>query len=105
MEYVISQQKGTILDIDIIYLSYCSLNACKLTVNCCEILANSVSSSHLRELDLGNNNLTDTGVIRLYRGLKKSELETLRSVSNKFLSLPPPSKRVVFSIFFYFLFV
>lgn len=81
------------------YLSYCSLNACKLTVNCCEILANSVSSSHLRELDLGNNNLTDTGVIRLYRGLKKSELETLRSVSNKFLSLPPCLPSVWFLAF------
>lgn len=45
----------------------------------CEILGNSLSSSHLRELDLGNNNLTDAGIIRLCCGLKNSKLETLRS--------------------------
>lgn len=53
------------------------LNACNLTVNCCEILAKSISTSQLRELDLGNNNLTDAGIKLLCRGLQDSKLETL----------------------------
>lgn len=86
MQYVLCQQKGTFLD-NIVYLSLscCSLNACNLTVTCCEILANGISSSQLRELDLGNNNLTDAGIIPLSGGLKNSKLETLRSKPNKFL--------------------
>uniref|UniRef100_A0A8C4IJ53 Protein NLRC3 n=2 Tax=Dicentrarchus labrax TaxID=13489 RepID=A0A8C4IJ53_DICLA len=55
-----------------------NLNGCNLTVTCCENLANEISSSQLRELDLGNNNLTDAGIIRLLGGLKNSKLETLR---------------------------
>lgn len=39
-------------------------------------------SSHLRELDLGNNNLTDEGLLLLLDSLKKSKIETLRSVVN-----------------------
>lgn len=74
------------------YLSYCSLNACNLTVTCCEVLANGISSSQLRELDLGNNNLTDAGIIKLSGGLKNSKLEALRSVSNEFLSFFPPNQ-------------
>lgn len=58
----------------------CSLNACCLTVIGCEILASNITSSHLRELDLGNNNLTDEGALRLFDSLKKSKIETLRSV-------------------------
>lgn len=58
------------------------MNACRLTVKCCEILASSITSSHLRELDLGNNNLTDEGVLPLFDSLKKSKIETLRSVVN-----------------------
>ncbi|XP_070783554.1 NACHT, LRR and PYD domains-containing protein 3-like [Enoplosus armatus] len=55
-----------------------NLNACDLTVTCCERLANAISSSRLRELDLGNNNLTDTGIKLLSDGLENSKLETLR---------------------------
>ncbi|XP_034715298.1 NACHT, LRR and PYD domains-containing protein 3-like [Etheostoma cragini] len=55
-----------------------NLNACNLTVTCCEDLANGIKTSQVRELDLGNNNLTDAGVILLSDGLKNSKLETLR---------------------------
>ncbi|XP_041819021.1 NACHT, LRR and PYD domains-containing protein 3-like isoform X2 [Chelmon rostratus] len=55
-----------------------NLNACNLTLTCCDMLANSISSSQLRELDLCNNNLTDEGITRLSGGLKNSKLETLR---------------------------
>ncbi|XP_039644360.1 NLR family CARD domain-containing protein 3-like isoform X1 [Perca fluviatilis] len=55
-----------------------NLNACNLTVTCCEDLANGIKASQVRELDLGNNNLTDAGMILLSDGLKNSKLETLR---------------------------
>ncbi|XP_074475772.1 NACHT, LRR and PYD domains-containing protein 3-like [Sebastes fasciatus] len=55
-----------------------NLNACNLTKNCCEILANEIKSSQIRKLDLGNNNLTDAGITLLSGGLKSSKLETLR---------------------------
>eukprot|EP00066_Takifugu_rubripes_P030354 XP_011619620.1 PREDICTED: NACHT, LRR and PYD domains-containing protein 12-like [Takifugu rubripes] len=54
------------------------LNACKLTVNCCEKLSNAISTSRLRELDLSNNPLADAGVATLSRGLINANLETLR---------------------------
>ncbi|TWW82291.1 Stonustoxin subunit beta [Takifugu flavidus] len=54
------------------------LNACKLTVNCCEKLSNAISTSRLRELDLSNNPLADAGVAALSRGLINANLETLR---------------------------
>ncbi|XP_041819649.1 NACHT, LRR and PYD domains-containing protein 12-like isoform X2 [Chelmon rostratus] len=40
------------------------LDNCKLTENCCEVLASALSStsSHLTELDLSDNNLKDSGV-------------------------------------------
>ncbi|TDG97842.1 hypothetical protein EPR50_G00212240 [Perca flavescens] len=55
-----------------------NLNACNLTVTCCEDLANGIKTSQVRELDLGNNNLTDAAMILLSDGLKHSKLETLR---------------------------
>ncbi|XP_024913837.1 NLR family CARD domain-containing protein 3-like isoform X3 [Cynoglossus semilaevis] len=55
-----------------------NLNACNLTVTCCEMLASCISSSQIRELNLGNNNLTDLGMSLLSAGLKNSKLETLR---------------------------
>ncbi|XP_029311493.1 NLR family CARD domain-containing protein 3-like [Cottoperca gobio] len=55
-----------------------NLNACNLTAASCDILANSINSSQIRELDLGNNNLTDEGMIRLSDVLKNSKLETFR---------------------------
>ncbi|XP_040922486.1 NLR family CARD domain-containing protein 3-like isoform X2 [Toxotes jaculatrix] len=55
------------------------LNACHLTVNCCEALANGISTSQIKELDLSNNNLTDSGIERLSGGGGlSSKLETLR---------------------------
>ncbi|CAI5658519.1 unnamed protein product [Oreochromis niloticus] len=55
-----------------------NLNACNLTLACCENLANAISSSQLRELDLSNNNLTDAGLMKLSSGLRNSKVETLR---------------------------
>uniref|UniRef100_A0A673AJP8 NLR family CARD domain-containing protein 3-like n=1 Tax=Sphaeramia orbicularis TaxID=375764 RepID=A0A673AJP8_9TELE len=55
-----------------------NLNACKLTVNCCEKLSSVISSSQIQELDLSNNNLRDEGLILLCGGLMNSKLETLR---------------------------
>ncbi|KAM4623593.1 NACHT, LRR and PYD domains-containing protein 3-like [Polymixia lowei] len=55
-----------------------NLSGCNLTKNCCETLATAVSSSKLRELDLSDNDLTDSGVILLSAGLMKCTLETVR---------------------------
>ncbi|XP_056152707.1 NLR family CARD domain-containing protein 3-like [Lampris incognitus] len=54
------------------------LDGCNLTENCCEMLAAGISSSQLREVDLSNNKLTDSGVVLLSAGLMKCNLETLR---------------------------
>ncbi|XP_030256277.1 NACHT, LRR and PYD domains-containing protein 3-like isoform X2 [Sparus aurata] len=72
-----------------------NVNSCNLTVTCCANLANSISLSQLRELDLGNNNLTDEGIKRLSGGLKSSKLETLRLRS---CSLTEPSSGVLASV-------
>ncbi|XP_031671317.1 NACHT, LRR and PYD domains-containing protein 3 isoform X1 [Oncorhynchus kisutch] len=58
-----------------------SLSGCKLTEASCEVLASALSSSsHLRELDLSNNDLLDSGVKLLFagRGDSPCKLETLR---------------------------
>ncbi|XP_070298290.1 ribonuclease inhibitor-like [Salvelinus sp. IW2-2015] len=57
------------------------LLGCKLTETSCEVLASALSSSsHLRELDLSNNHLLDSGVKLLFAGMGNSQckLEILR---------------------------
>ncbi|XP_036378004.1 NLR family CARD domain-containing protein 3-like [Megalops cyprinoides] len=58
------------------------LNRCNLTKECCEALASAISSnsSSLRELDLSDNDLQDSGVELLSAGLGNPhcKLETLR---------------------------
>ncbi|XP_072570293.1 protein NLRC3-like isoform X2 [Paramormyrops kingsleyae] len=58
------------------------LNSCRLSETCCEVLASALrsNSSQLRELDLSDNDLQDSGVKLLSAGLGDSQckLEILR---------------------------
>ncbi|XP_036380722.1 NACHT, LRR and PYD domains-containing protein 12-like [Megalops cyprinoides] len=58
------------------------LDGCNLSLECCEVLASAISSgpSDLRELDLSNNDLRNTGVKLLSAGLGNSycKLQALR---------------------------
>ncbi len=62
-----------------------SLSGCNITAQCCESLSSALQSSNcvLRELDLSNNDLQDSGVKLLFDGLKSPncQLQILRFVS------------------------
>ncbi|XP_073700318.1 NACHT, LRR and PYD domains-containing protein 12-like [Garra rufa] len=62
------------------HLKILRLCGCNLTVQSCESLSSALQSSVLRELDLSNNDLLDSGVKHLSDGLKspKCQLEILR---------------------------
>lgn len=85
MQISISFNVWNSLDINIVPSACVSrLSGCNLTDRSCEDLATVLSSSRLKELDLSNNNLHDSGVKLLTAGLKSPQctLDTLRSGTN-----------------------
>uniref|UniRef100_A0A3B3SQ51 Uncharacterized protein n=1 Tax=Paramormyrops kingsleyae TaxID=1676925 RepID=A0A3B3SQ51_9TELE len=76
--------RSVLLGIPHCTLEILRVDRCKLTEKCCEALASALrsNSSPLRELDLSDNELQDSGVKLLSAGLEDShcKLEILRSV-------------------------
>ncbi len=70
------------LTFDVCVLFFFSLAGCNLTAQCCESLSSALQSSNcvLRELDLSNNDLQDSGVRFISDGLKSTncQLQILR---------------------------
>ncbi len=60
------------LTVDMCVLFSFSLAGCNLTAQCCESLSSALQSSNsvMRELDLSNNDLQDSGVKFISDGLK-----------------------------------
>ncbi len=58
------------LIVDVCVLLSFRLAGCNLTDQCCESLSSALQSSNLRELDLSNNHLQDSGVKFISDGLK-----------------------------------
>ena len=66
-----------------LYHCFFRLSGCNLSERCCQELSSALSSSSsLREVDLSNNDIQDTGVNLLAVGLGSPhcKLETLKSV-------------------------
>ncbi|KAI4895143.1 hypothetical protein NFI96_019119, partial [Prochilodus magdalenae] len=70
---------STLLEYPHCKLEKLQLHGCKIAAKDCAALASALSSCSLRELDLGDNHLSDSGVIRLSAGLENphSRLEKL----------------------------
>ncbi len=70
------------LTVDVCVLFFFSLSGCNLTAQHCEIVSSVLQSSNciLRDLDLSNNDLQDSGVKLLSDGLKSPncQLQILR---------------------------